>query len=728
MNKIDISIIIVNYKSKKELFDCIKSIETSNTKATYEIIVVDNDGEKRFEKELKKMFESVKYIKSPTNIGYGAGNNLGAKFARGKYLFFLNPDTRTYPEAIDELFRFISRDNEIGIVAPLLFDKNNNPYPLQGTRFLTPIRAIFSLSFINKLIPANRIYKDYYLIGWDKKNIKEVDVVPGTAFMIKKEIFKKINGFDENFFLFFEEFDLCKRVRELEYKIFITPKARIIHKWGVSSSRSRQDIKKIFSNSRFYYFKKHFGLFSAILTETFLRIDKHIVLLICALTIGFFLRIYKLSETMSFIGDQGWFYLSAKDMVLTGKIPLVGITSSHTWLHQGPYWTYILALIFKIFGFNPLIPGYFTAVVGSLSIFIIYKIVKKMFEKNTAIVSSFLYAISPLIIINERFPYHTTLIPLFTILFIYSLFKWVKGEVIYFIWVIMLIGILYNFELATFSLAGVLLVFFLSGLAWKRKWALNIINKKILSLIVVGIIFTMLPVIIHDIKNGFLQTFGYFAWVSLKLINSVPGLISATDMPNGEIFVFLFNEYRKIIFPINQPIALLFLFSTFLYLIYRAIAKKNISEIIIIFLFLITVLAFLINKIPSQAYLPVFFPVVIIISAIFLQYLIKKFKVIGVLLMVILIFTNIYYFLNKINSGSPEFLIRRNATEKIYQLTSGNAYNLIGKGTGSQFDSFTMNYEYLLWYYYKSEPSKNDENLKIYIEENNNKILVNKND
>lgn len=96
--------------------------------------------------------------------------------------------------------------------------------------------------------------------------------------------------------------------------------------------------------------------------------------------------------------------------------------------------------------------------------------------------------------------------------------------------------------------------------------------------------------------------------------------------------------------------------------------------------------------------------------------------------MVILIFTNIYYFLNKINSGSPEFLIRRNATEKIYQLTSGNAYNLIGKGTGSQFDSFTMNYEYLLWYYYKSEPSKNDENLKIYIEENNNKILVNKND
>src|SRR3989344_3100604 len=104
MKRIMLSIIIVHYKVKDELFNCIKSILNSKPKTKYEIIVVDNDEENIIEKDLKDRYPKVRYIKTPKNIGFGAGCNLGAKFAKGNYLFFLNPDTRVLPESLDNLY------------------------------------------------------------------------------------------------------------------------------------------------------------------------------------------------------------------------------------------------------------------------------------------------------------------------------------------------------------------------------------------------------------------------------------------------------------------------------------------------------------------------------------------------------------------------------------------------------------------------------------------------
>src|SRR5689334_18999628 len=92
------------------------------------------------------------------------------------------------------------------------------------------------------------------------------------------------------------------------------------------------NIQEIFLHSRFYYFKKHFGLFQAIMTEMILRINKYTFLLIVILALGFFLRVSNIFNTMPFLGDQAVFYLSARDMLLSGTVPLVGIESSHPWL------------------------------------------------------------------------------------------------------------------------------------------------------------------------------------------------------------------------------------------------------------------------------------------------------------------------------------------------------------------------------------------------------------
>src|ERR1051326_4423493 len=146
-----LSIIIVHYKVKQELFDCLLSIKNSKVSPSYEVIVVDNDEEEIIEADLLKKFPWVRYCKSPGNIGFGAGNNLGAQYAKGEYLFFLNPDTRIQKNAINNLVEFLDKNKQTAIIAPLLLDRNNNVYPLQGTEELTPIRGIVALSFLNKL-------------------------------------------------------------------------------------------------------------------------------------------------------------------------------------------------------------------------------------------------------------------------------------------------------------------------------------------------------------------------------------------------------------------------------------------------------------------------------------------------------------------------------------------------------------------------------------------------
>ena len=242
-----VSIIIVHYKNKKVLKNCLNSIK-KNVKINHQVIVVDND---------KK------------NIGFGAGCNKGAKTAKAQYLFFLNPDTIVFKESLERLIKFLDKNPQVSAAAPILLDSNKKPYPIQGTNNLTPLRGVFAFSFLNKYFPNNSISRSYWINVLNKTKPIKTQVLPGSAFLIRKEIFNQFNGFDENFFLYFEESDLFYRLFKKNHQLFILPQAKIIHYWGKSTPKSVK-IEKIFKSSRRYYFKKHFGSFKAFLVELFL--------------------------------------------------------------------------------------------------------------------------------------------------------------------------------------------------------------------------------------------------------------------------------------------------------------------------------------------------------------------------------------------------------------------------------------------------------------------------
>lgn len=271
-NNIQVSIIIVNYNVEKELLDCVRSIKNALIKVNFELIVVDNSQKKMVNPDLKKIFPIVKYIKTQKNKGFGAGNNIGAKVAQGEYLFFLNPDTKVFKNTIEQLVNAFKQDTSIAVVAPLILDKNKNPYLVQGTKTQTPFAAMFSHSAIHTIFPNNPIATRYFLKNWNRKNEINVSVVPGSAFMIKRDIFEKIGGFDEQYFLYFEETDLCLQIERQRLKLVIQPKAYVIHLAGKSTQSINR--KQILAQSRFYYFKKNFGTFPALLVEFVSRVGK----------------------------------------------------------------------------------------------------------------------------------------------------------------------------------------------------------------------------------------------------------------------------------------------------------------------------------------------------------------------------------------------------------------------------------------------------------------------
>jgi GT2 family glycosyltransferase len=200
MNYKDITIGIVTYKSEKVLFKCLKSIKKIN-----KIIIYDNSNDIIVKNKVKSKYPKIKYILSKKNLGYGNANNEIIKKCKTKYLLILNPDTVLNKGCESELLKSINKKNlDFSIIAPISQDKN-----------------------------FGFIIKDPELT---KKGIFETNYVKGFALLIDVKIIKKIGMFDKNIFLYFEEIDLCKRLSENNYKIYVNSKAKIFHKAAKSSN------------------------------------------------------------------------------------------------------------------------------------------------------------------------------------------------------------------------------------------------------------------------------------------------------------------------------------------------------------------------------------------------------------------------------------------------------------------------------------------------------------
>jgi len=243
-----------------------------------EVIYIDNGSTDGTLNEMQRYTDAkmqrkivFRIIKSRENLGFTKANNLGAKNAGGKYLLFLNSDTEIIDGALGKMVDYLEKHPDIGVLGPKLYDSKKMDLQVSSTGKLTPLTAIFSLSAINKYFPNNFFSKKYFISDWSRESTKEVENVSGAAMMMSKKIFEQIGGFDERYFIYFEETDLCMAVKKLGKKIVYYPKAGIIHYGGKTTVKMAYKMKNIFLASRFRFFRKHYGFISALMTESILR-------------------------------------------------------------------------------------------------------------------------------------------------------------------------------------------------------------------------------------------------------------------------------------------------------------------------------------------------------------------------------------------------------------------------------------------------------------------------
>lgn len=270
--EVTLSVIIVTYNSQDEISPCLNSIFTGEKKLSLEVIVVDNHSQDETVAKVKKFFSQVKIIPLSQNVGYSRAINLGVARSYGKHLLILNPDTKILNEALTKMVNYLKDNPQVGVLGPRLYDNDKKELQPSGVGTLDFPAAFFALSFLDKIWPQNPFSKRYWYRGWPRDSLREVGSVSGAAMMIPKVVFEKLNGFDQNFFLYFEEEDFCRRVKEAGFQIVFYPQAEIIHYREKSIAKvNKKQINKIFRQSRYYFFRKHFGPVKGVLAECFLR-------------------------------------------------------------------------------------------------------------------------------------------------------------------------------------------------------------------------------------------------------------------------------------------------------------------------------------------------------------------------------------------------------------------------------------------------------------------------
>lgn len=257
ISKVFFSIIIVNYNLLSEILACINSAVSNLQLGDFELIIVDNAStETGFDYLMEKYSEYgyIRFIKLSENRGFGAGNNAGARVAKGDFLFFLNPDALIKENILPRIYEMFVTSKDIGAVGPRIVDQKNRLQVSIGS-FPTILKELLEVFMLR--LPFERWWFDRK----QKQTLTKVDWVTGAALVIPKKVYNEVGGFDEQFFLYNEEVDLCLRIRRKGYHVIYNNELTVTHIGSVGSRKNYYSFTINSYKSKLLYIKKnHAGL------------------------------------------------------------------------------------------------------------------------------------------------------------------------------------------------------------------------------------------------------------------------------------------------------------------------------------------------------------------------------------------------------------------------------------------------------------------------------------
>ncbi len=264
---IDLSIVILNWNVRDLLKRCVASLRSD--RYALEIIVVDNASVDGSMAMVREAYPHVTLIANAENRGFTGGNNQGIAASHGRHVMVLNPDTEVLGDALERLVLYLDEHPAVGAIGPQLL---NPDHSVQSSRRRFPTRTVayFESTWLQGIAPK-RILTHYYMDDVPPDHTHEVDWLNGACTVFRRDVIDRVGVYDaQNFFMYSEELDLCRRVKEAGWKIVYLPEAQVIHYVGKSSDQAVAARHIYFQTSKVHYFRKWYGARQANLLRMFL--------------------------------------------------------------------------------------------------------------------------------------------------------------------------------------------------------------------------------------------------------------------------------------------------------------------------------------------------------------------------------------------------------------------------------------------------------------------------
>ncbi len=255
------SVIIVAYNSCDFIPACLKSLRDASENIDSEVIVLDNGSAEPITEEIKAHFPEVKWIDSKENLGFGKGCNLAVKQATKPFLFFVNPDTIVSRDSLRQVLDFIQEHPESGTVGSRILNEDGSLQLACRRSFPTTFSAISKTVGLAALFPKSKLFASYNMTYADPDEVTEVDAVSGSFFCMRHDLYEQLKGFDEDFFMYGEDLDLCFRAKVAGFKNYYTPTTNILHFKGQSCKTRRWKSYVDFYKAMIIFVKKHKDLY-----------------------------------------------------------------------------------------------------------------------------------------------------------------------------------------------------------------------------------------------------------------------------------------------------------------------------------------------------------------------------------------------------------------------------------------------------------------------------------
>jgi len=256
--KVQLSIIIVNYNSRSLVEQCLVSVDKAMVGINTEIIIVDNNSKDGSKEYLPQKFSHIKFIFNDENLGFAKACNQGYKISSGYYVLFLNPDTILSETCLKDCISFFESHPDAGAVGIRMLDEKGKFLKESKRGLPSPSTSFYRLFGLTAVFPASKTIAKYYEGHLPEKENNPVDVLAGAFMMIKREVFEKVNGFDESFFMYGEDIDLSLRITQLGFRNYYLGKISVTHLKGGSTPYNYKYIRDFYDAMNLFV-KKHYG-------------------------------------------------------------------------------------------------------------------------------------------------------------------------------------------------------------------------------------------------------------------------------------------------------------------------------------------------------------------------------------------------------------------------------------------------------------------------------------